>query len=322
MHIIEQSYEILSLPENLLQMIEVAGRTCYKSEDKIGCTANINIKEHCNGFLTPTDGVCTRTKCKHHSSWKLIKNLLNRDHHAMIEFGDMTVRFITNRGVTHELVRHRLCSFAQESTRYVRYDGKMEFIRPCWWDASTDMQKNTWKDAICMAEQYYLDLLQQGWRPEQAREVLPNSLKTEIVVKTNLREWRHMFQLRCSKKAHPQIRALMLPLLAELKTKVPVVFDDLYPKFEIDSGNDSIQLITLDASRTPNEGDALKDYEKYEKAQDKKKMTTNGVYSFEIIELSKRKQKAPCTITECPIHGKCQCNNVNLPCYKPVGKDE
>ena len=199
MRIIDQGYELISLPEDLLQTIEAAGRTCYKSEDKI-------TSDSAAGFVA---------------------RMRDRGHHAMIEFGDIIVRFVTNRGVTHELVRHRLFSFAQESTRYVRYDGKMEFIRPCWWEESTPAQQQTWESAMKDAETCYLELLKSGWRPEQAREVLPNSLKTEIVVKGNIREWRHMFALRCSKKAHPQIRALMMPLLSELSERLPVVFEDL-----------------------------------------------------------------------------------------------
>jgi thymidylate synthase (FAD) len=214
MKIIDQSHEIINLPSNLLQVIEAAGRTCYKSEDKI------------------TSDSATR----------FVARMRDWSHHAMIEFGDITIRFITNRGVTHELVRHRLCSFAQESTRYVKYDGGMEFIRPVWCSdeliginlkglrtKNISKQELKWLDACYNAECCYLSLLEDGWRPEQAREVLPNSLKTEIVVKANIREWRHMFTLRCAKKAHPQIRALMVPLLAELKTKVPVIFNDIYP---------------------------------------------------------------------------------------------
>ncbi|HSL61405.1 MAG TPA: FAD-dependent thymidylate synthase [Desulfotignum sp.] len=199
MQIIDQGHEIISLPDDLLQIIETAGRTCYKSEGKI----------------TPD------------SAAGFVQRMRDRGHHAMIEFADIIVRFTTNRGVTHELVRHRLFSFAQESTRYVRYDGKMAFIRPCWWADSTPDQQSLWQRAMEDAEKSYLALLQSGWRAEQAREVLPNSLKTEIVVKGNIREWRHMFALRCSKKAHPQIRALMLPLLSELKERLEVVFDDL-----------------------------------------------------------------------------------------------
>ena len=104
MKIIEQYHEILSLPENNLQMLEKAGRTCYKSEDKI----------------------------TQDSAEKFVDMLVRKGHHAMIEFGDIIVKFVTNRGVTHELVRHRHCSFAQESTRYVKYEGEMEFIKPVW----------------------------------------------------------------------------------------------------------------------------------------------------------------------------------------------
>lgn len=205
MKVIEQSYEILSLPENLLKTLELAGRTCYKSEDKI--TSD--------------------------SADKFVKMLINRGHHAMIEFGSIIVKFITNRGVTHELVRHRLCSFAQESTRYVNYGGDdIIFIRPVWGpglkdDFSEDIAIRTWQEAMWQAEENYKTLLEAGWRPEQAREVLPNSLKTEIVVQANIREWRHIFKLRTAPTAHPQMQALMKPLLKKLQTKLPTVFDDL-----------------------------------------------------------------------------------------------
>jgi len=226
MKIVEQSYEIISLPKNLLQRIEIAGRTCYKSEDKIGCTMPQYVSEDVD-FCSGIGKGCDDTECHYHTSHKFTKMLLDRGHHAILEFGDITVRFITNRGVTHELVRHRLCSFAQESTRYVNYKGGMEFIRPVWWNESTISAQKIWSDGIMVSEARYRHLLREGWRPEQAREVLPNSLKTEIVVKGNIREWRHIFQLRCSKNAHPQIRALMILLLNELKQRLPIVFDDI-----------------------------------------------------------------------------------------------
>ena len=214
MKIIKQSHQILSISDNILGALEVAGRTCYKSEDKI--TSN--------------------------SSEKFVKMLINNGHHAMIEFGDITIKFITNRGVTHELVRHRMCSFAQESTRYVRYDGKMEFIQPVWFSEEilgyhilnafdpllipTDPELVFLK-SLCEAEEAYKQLIKIGWQPQQAREVLPNSLKTEIVVKANIREWRHIFSLRCTKAAHPQIRALMLSCMKELQHKLPIIFEDI-----------------------------------------------------------------------------------------------
>lgn len=215
MKIIEQSYEILSIPQNLLPTLELAGRTCYKSEDKI--TAD--------------------------SAEKFVAMLVKRGHHAMIEFGSIIVKFVTNRGVTHELVRHRLCSFAQESTRYVNYGGHdIAFIRPVWCTESVcgdytgesesippvfDEATYAWCYAMQASERWYNELLADGWRPEQAREVLPNSLKTEIVVQANIREWRHIFNLRTSASAHPQMQALMKPLLDELRGKLPVVFDYL-----------------------------------------------------------------------------------------------
>lgn len=202
MKIVNQSYKIISLPDNLLETLEQAGRTCYKSEDKI------------------TD----------ESAPKFVEMLRNRGHHAMIEFGDIIVKFITNRGVTHEMVRHRMCSFAQESTRYVNYKGGMEFIRPVWWNENDTSPQQSWYESMKQSEKAYISLLNQGWRPEQAREVLPNSLKTEIVVKANIREWRHIFTLRTSKAAHPQIRKLMIPLLEELKEKLPIVFEDILTK--------------------------------------------------------------------------------------------
>jgi thymidylate synthase (FAD) len=216
MKIIEQTHEILSLPDQGLQLLEKAGRTCYKSEDKI----------------TPD------------SAERFVEMLVRKGHHAMIEFGDIMVKLVTNRGVTHELVRHRHCSFAQESTRYVKYDGQMEFIKPVWcsnhllgtWPKQSDVPPDAtpdipgeklWMAAMERAEQDYKILLRAGWKAQQAREILPNSLKTEIVMKANIREWRHIFSLRCAKASHPQMVDLMRPLLKEVQKKIPVVFDDL-----------------------------------------------------------------------------------------------
>ena len=199
MKIIEQSWEWLQKPEFPLELIEQAGRTCYKSEDKI----------------------------TNDSAKKFVLTILKSGHESVIEHVNASVKFITNRGVTHELVRHRLCAFSQESTRYVKYDGDMEFIKPVWWETSDEAPKFEWERAMKNAEEAYLNLLRQGWRPEQAREVLPNSLKTEIVVSANMREWRHIFKLRTSKAAHPQIRELMLSCLKGFRKEIPVLFDDI-----------------------------------------------------------------------------------------------
>ena len=201
MKIIDQSWKWLQKPVKPLEMAELAGRTCYKSEDRI------------------TEG----------SAKKFIGMIVKLGHETVIEHVSASVRFVTNRGVTHELVRHRIASYSQESTRYVRYSGELEFIKPVWFDDAdySEDQKKNWQDSMEQAEKFYLKALETGDKPEQAREILPNSLKTEIVWKANIREWRHIFNLRCSKAAHPQMRALMLPLLKELKEKLPIVFDDI-----------------------------------------------------------------------------------------------
>lgn len=205
MKIVEQSHEILHMDG--LERIEIAGRTCYKSEDKI-------------------------TK---DSSDRFVKMLIKRGHEAMIEHGSATVKFITDRGVTHELVRHRPASFGQESTRYVNYGGDdIQFIRPVWYKNNKDGSPEIiWEFACGRSEDHYKELLQLGWQPEQARSVLPNSLKTEIVVTANFREWRHIFKLRAigtTGKPHPQMQALMIPVLKEFAAIHPPLFGDLLEK--------------------------------------------------------------------------------------------
>jgi len=205
MKIIEQTWEWEQCPIKALERIERAGRTCYKSEDRI----------------TPD------------SAKKFVKMILSRGHETVLEHVSATVRFITNRGVTHELVRHRLASFSQESTRYVRYSDEILFIKPVWWDdeSYSEASKEIWLDHMQNAEADYLKLLETGDKPEQAREVLPHALKTEIVMTADLREWRHVFKLRCAHDAHPQIRTLMRSCLAGFVETVPIIFDDLAEEF-------------------------------------------------------------------------------------------
>ncbi len=205
MKIIEQSWEWLQKPAFPLQIIEKAGRTCYKSEKRI----------------------------TEDSAAKFVKTILDLGHETVIEHSHASVRFITNRGVTHELVRHRLCSFCQESTRYVKYDNDMEFIKPVWWDDPNypEERKELWKSAMQQAEDNYLAALKLGDKADQAREFLPHSLRTEIVATANLREWRHVFSVRCTKEAHPQIRKLMCDCLKGFSEAIPVVFDDLAARF-------------------------------------------------------------------------------------------
>lgn len=201
MKIIDQSWHWLQQPTNPLELIERTGRICYKSENRINPG----------------------------SAAKFVKMLVELGHEAVIEHVQASVLLITNRGVTHELVRHRMASYAQESTRYVKYHGEMEFIKPVWWDDVnySQQQKDHWSNSMQIAENSYHQALEFGDKPEQARELLPNSLKTEIAITANLREWRHIFKLRCSNKAHPQIRMLMLDCMKGFAQAIPVVFDDL-----------------------------------------------------------------------------------------------
>jgi len=199
MKIIDQSWEWIKAPDNALLHIEAAGRTCYQSDSEL----------------------------TNKTAEKFVKMLLKRGHETPIEHVSASVKIITNRGVSHELVRHRLASYSQESTRYVNYSGEMEFIRPVWWDEWGNENRWSWESALKTVETYYREMIHDGSRPEQAREILPNSLKTEIVMTANLREFRHIFKLRCSKAAHPQIRALMLDMLDGFKKEIPVIFDDI-----------------------------------------------------------------------------------------------
>lgn len=205
MRIIEPSVEILTPidGEAILKMLEAVGRTCYKSEDKI----------------------------QEGSAEKFISNIVKRGHEAVIEHYNITVKFICDRGVTHEIVRHRLASYCQESTRYCNYandkfNGEITVIKPMFLEVGTDGWE-LWHDACAMAEKFYFDLLDFGCTPQEARAVLPNSLKTELVMTANIREFRHFFNLRCSKAAHPQMREVANMLLREFKERIPVLFDDI-----------------------------------------------------------------------------------------------
>lgn len=209
MRIIKPSYEILTeisyggIKE--LQHIEKIGRVCYKSEDKI-----------------TEDG---------ESAKKFVKMLIGRGHEAMIEHSSLSVKFTVDRGVSHELVRHRIASFAQESTRYCNYskdkfDNGITFIKPFFFGENTQNYKE-WIYAMGIAEKSYLQMLKDGATPQEARSVLPNSTKTEITITANYREWRNFFKLRTAKVAHPQMQEVTRPLLKELKTILPVIFNDI-----------------------------------------------------------------------------------------------
>ena len=198
MKIIEASYRIETPIDGaeILKRIEKAGRTCYKSEDRI--TAE--------------------------SAEAFVRMLIERGHESVLEHASITVRFICDRGVSHEIVRHRIASFSQESQRYVRYNGDIEFINPHMPNAKA---YEAWQELCERAEETYRELLSCGVQPQQARSVLPNSTKTEVVMTANLREWRHFLKLRTAPAAHPQMRELTVPLLHELQERIPVVFDDI-----------------------------------------------------------------------------------------------
>jgi thymidylate synthase (FAD) len=206
MRIVEPTYEIVSMPDpdQALAVIEQAGRTCYKSEDKI------------------TEG----------SAGEFIQRIVRSGHESVIEHGACTVRFICDRGVSHELVRHRLAAYSQESTRYAnyakeRFGSEISVVRPTFWNEDSKAFA-LWREAMEKCEAAYMELLRQGATPQQARAVLPNSLKTEVVMTANFREWRHVFRLRCSKAAHPQIREVMIPLLEEMSHLLPPLFGDIH----------------------------------------------------------------------------------------------
>lgn len=196
MEFIEPSVQILdSINElQILSKLELAGRTAYKSEDRI------------------TKG----------SAEKFIRSIIKSGHHSVLEHVNITVKFICDRGITHELVRHRIASYTQESTRYCNYSKKgIVFIVPPWGFDMTDL----W--FLGVVEEYYNKKISRGQTPQQARAFLPNCLKTEIVTTMNIREWRHVLSLRTKPDCHPQMQQIMSMLLKEFKQKLPVLFEDI-----------------------------------------------------------------------------------------------
>ena len=207
MKIIEPSVELVEDFDAaaVIQKLERAGRVCYKSEGNI----------------------------KADSAEKFIRGIIKRGHESVIEHATVSFKIVCDRGVTHELVRHRLASYSQESSRFCDYSagkfgGELTFIKPCFW---TDDDENfqLWKATMAQLEKTYLAMRAAGARPEEARSILPNSLKTEIFVTMNLRELRHFLKLRTAKAAHPQMREVALKIYQILVDKLPAVFDDLKP---------------------------------------------------------------------------------------------
>ena len=207
MRIIEPSVELVDDFDAaaIMRKIERAGRVCYKSEG--------NIK----------DG----------SAEKFIRGIIKRGHESVIEHASVSFKIVCDRGVTHELVRHRIASYSQESSRYCDYSagkfgGELTFIKPCFW-SEDDENFQLWRETMELIEKNYLAMRAAGAKPEQARSILPNSLKTEIFVTMNLRELRHFLKLRTAPAAHPQMREIALKIYQILVEKLPAVFDDIKP---------------------------------------------------------------------------------------------
>lgn len=208
MKIIEPSFEIQSALDGVsaLKHVERCGRVCYKSEHKLS-----------------------------DNSYQLfIKSIIDRGHTSVLEHYSFTIRFICDRGVSHEMVRHRHTGYSQESTRYCNYTmekfGKeITVIRPYFFKNNA-LLFDIWENACMVDERAYFDLLKYGATPQEARTVLPNSTKTELVVTTTFREWRDIFELRTSPAAHPQMREIMIPALRAAQKMFPIVFDDIEVK--------------------------------------------------------------------------------------------
>ena len=202
MRIVEPSFEIINPPvrEEVLRHLELCGRVCYKSEDKM----------------------------TEESASRMVRMLIERGHESPIEHFSISVRVICDRGVSHEWVRHRVASYSQESTRYCNYSNakfgsELTFIKPYFAEPG-DPLFTEWEKAMENAENSYFAMLSQGAKPEDARSVLPNSLKTEFICTMNLREWRHFFSLRCAPAAHPAMREIAIPLRDAFRELLPELF--------------------------------------------------------------------------------------------------
>lgn len=191
MRIGKQKVELLNPQsyEELTEKIEIAGRVCYQSEPK-------------------------------GDPEKFIRMIIKRGHESVLEHGSLTFKLRTNRAIANEIVRHRLASYSQESTRYVKYDD-IEFI------PGEKLKDPNLENLLLSAELAYKLLLTTDFKPEEARDILPNCTATTIVMTMNFRELRHFLKLRLDKAAHPQIRELAGMILEILKEKYPVFVEDI-----------------------------------------------------------------------------------------------
>ncbi len=187
----------------ILKHLELCARNCYKSEDKI--TAD--------------------------SAKAMIKKLLEMGHEAMIEHFSITVKFTTDVGAYKDLTRHRMASFAIESTRFCnyakgKYGNELTFMRPSNMEEGSEIY-NIWYKTMEMIEKSYLEMAEKGAKADQLRMMLPHSTKADVIMTANIREWRHVFKLRCAPATHPSVRHVMTMLLKEFRKKIPVLFDDI-----------------------------------------------------------------------------------------------
>ena len=192
--------------QEILKKVERIGRVCYKSEN--------NIKED--------------------SAERFVKSLIKRGHESVLEHVSISVRVICDRGVSHEIVRHRIASYSQESQRYCNYSNdkfgnELTFINPIFNNNCDAGMYDTFEDTCRFIEKRYFEMLKHGATPQEARSILPNAIKTEIVMTMNLREWRHFLKLRCDKAAHPQMRQVANLILNNFRVRIPILFDDIEP---------------------------------------------------------------------------------------------
>lgn len=208
MKVVKPDWRIAALteadPTRMMKHLEAMGRICYQSEDAITDT----------------------------SYDKFLRGIIKRGHEAVLEHATVTAVVICDRGITHEIVRHRIAAYCQESTRYCNYSkgkfgNEITVVEPFFWDPESP-EYQVWHDACAQTEAAYFTLLNKGCTPQEARDVLPNSLKTQIAITMNIREWRHFFRLRCGKGAHPQMIEIACKGLVEFYDYFPCLFEDIY----------------------------------------------------------------------------------------------
>lgn len=205
--IIEPSFEILTPIDGnqILKHIEKCGRTCYQS------------------YENETEDTS--------SAEKMIKMLIKMGHESVLEHFLITIKAKIDVGNYKDLTRHRFASFSIESTRFCNYSkgkfgNELTVISPCNMDKSSGIY-HIWLKTMNDIEKAYIDMSEMGAKPDQLRMILPHSLAAEVTMSANLREWRHIFKMRCQKAAHPSVRQIMLQVLNEFKKQIPVIFDDL-----------------------------------------------------------------------------------------------